>query len=110
MSGLVSFLTTHWFAELLLAVALVLGIFLLRRRGTPAAFGLLLVGAAFALTGLGGLVVPEDWAFWLCMGTAAVLFVMLLVVVVTGQWWSPLGYGVGGLLLLGLGGLGAGVI
>ena len=110
MSGLVSFVATHWFAVLLLAVALVLGIFLLRRRGTPAAFWLLLAGAALALAGLGGLVMLEDWALWLSIGTAAALFVMLLVVVVTGKWWAPLGYGVGGLLLLGLGGLGAKLI
>src|SRR3954469_789698 len=107
MSGPVNFLATHWFAALLLAVALVLGLFLLRKRGTSAAFWLLLIGSAFALAGVGGLLVPEDWALWLTLGAAAALFVMLLVVVLTGRWWAPLGYGVGGLLLLGLGGLGA---
>jgi uncharacterized membrane protein len=107
MDRLRDFLAAQWFDSLLLGGALVLGAYLLRvrrRRGGWSIPGLMLV-AAPALLGLGGLVVPHAWGLWLAGAALLTLFGALLVVVVSGRWWAPLGHALGGLLLLGLGGL-----
>src|SRR5437588_7720621 len=103
----VEYLKENWFSLLLLAVAVSLGAALLiaySRRGSWS-LSLLLTGAAFAFLGLGGLVLPFDIALWSGAGAAAILFSMLLVVITTGSWWAPLGYGIGAALFLTIGGI-----
>src|SRR5262245_29522357 len=99
--------TTHWFAAVLLAAALLpaalLGL-LRQRRGTWA-MPLVLLTPALALLGLGGLFAGPTLALWLAVGALVVLFVMLFVVVLTGHWWAPLGYAVAAVALVGAGGL-----
>lgn len=109
MLGILDFLTEHWFSVLLLAIALLWGLALLnvRRRRREWSLPLLLSGSAFALLGLGGLVLPVAWGVWSSAVLLAILFIMLLVVITTGSWSAALGYSVGGLLLFGLGGAGS---
>src|SRR5262245_58944805 len=108
MNRLLDASAENWFSILLMAIALLLGAALLyvwhRRREWP--LPLILFGSAFALLGVGGLAVPAPWGWWLAGGSAAILFVMLLGVIITGAWSAALGYSVGGLLLLGLGAAG----
>jgi uncharacterized membrane protein len=108
MERLSHFLGANWFGLVLLAVGAVLGALLLtgHARRKTWSLPLLLTGAAFALLGLGGLVLPVEVGLWLGGAALAVLFGMLLVVIITGQWWAPLGYAVGALALLGIGGAG----
>jgi uncharacterized membrane protein len=105
MDRLLHILATHWFGGVLAVVAVLLGVLLLlrRRRGTWS-FPLILFGCTFSLLGIGGLALPAEWGLWLAMAALAVLAVMLLVVFLSGHWWAPLGYGVGAVLLLGIGG------
>ncbi|HXG13414.1 MAG TPA: VWA domain-containing protein, partial [Gemmataceae bacterium] len=112
MNQVIPFLTAHWFAALLLFVAVVVGgvlRWLQRRRGTWSV-PLIVVAAALALLGLGGLVVPAEWGWWIAGAAAGCLFVMFLVLILTGHWWAPLAAGLGGLALLGLGAAGAGPV
>jgi uncharacterized membrane protein len=106
MNPLLAFVTTHWFALLLAASALVPGLFLLRglRRGKrPVAP--LLVGAALLLAGVGGLAVPPEWGLWVAVAAAGAFFVMFAVLVISGHWWPPLAGAVAAVLAVGLGSL-----
>jgi uncharacterized membrane protein len=106
MTGIYDLFAEQWFSLLLLAIALVLGAFLLlvRWRRDAWSLPLLLSASAFALLGAGGLALPLPWALWLAGAMLAILFLMLLVVITTGAWSATLGYSTGALLLLGLGG------
>jgi uncharacterized membrane protein len=116
------YLATHWFAALLLVVALVLaGLVLLRRlRRRTWSLGLAGIAAACALAGLGGLVGmvlppeplhgPPLWA-WIVGGVGLGLFAVLaLVLVLTGFWSRWLAVGAGALLAVSAGGLCAGPV
>jgi uncharacterized membrane protein len=107
MDGLREYLSENWFACVWGALALVLSIVavLLRPLRPAAAMALWILGAVGALMALGGLVLPFYWASWTLAVPVVVLFGMVLVVIVTGRWWAPLGYSVGGLALVGLGGV-----
>jgi uncharacterized membrane protein len=112
MHGILDVLAEHWFSFLLLAIAVVLGVSLLnvwRRRGEWSLL-LLLTGSAVALLSVGGLALPATWGVWLAGAALALLFVMLLLVIITGSWSAPLGYAVGAVLLLGLGGAASGTV
>jgi uncharacterized membrane protein len=113
-------LSAYWFSGLLLAVALALGLwlFLAWRRRHALSFPLLLSASAFGLAGAGGLISalvewgkfleePAAWAWWTAGAALAALFAMLLLVLISGRWSAWLGYALGGLALLGLGGLSA---
>src|SRR5712692_4221507 len=112
MNRPLDFLVEHWFSVLLLVIAFVLGVALLDawRRRREWSLPLLLLGSAFALLSAGGLALPVDWALWLAGTTLAILFVMVFIVITTGSWSALLGYCVGSLLLVGLGGAGSGAI
>jgi uncharacterized membrane protein len=104
-------LATHWFAFLLLVGALGLGAAEWWRGGFRNGLAFFpLASAALALLALGGLVVPFDVAFWGVSLALTALFVALVVVVWTGRWSAPLGWILGGFLLLGLGGLAANAV
>src|SRR5438067_5730315 len=105
MNQALLYLGTHWLAATLLVAGLMLSALFMHLGRTTRSFVLLLTGAPLALLALGALLVPEDWAVWLAIGAGAVLFGMVLTVVTTGRWYAPLGYSIGGLLLLGFGGL-----
>src|SRR5579871_1483942 len=108
MNGASEFFAEHWFSILLLAIALVLGASLLNvwRRRREWSWPLMLTGSAFSLLGVGGLTLQTEWGLWLSGAMLAVLFIMVLLVITTGSWSALLGYGVGALLLVGVGGLG----
>ncbi len=85
---------------------ILLGLFLALVGGLVALFGrrAVLLGGPLLLLGLGGLFVPEDWAFWLA-GTGGVVLVGLVVaVLLTGEWWPWPALGALVVLVLGLGG------
>ncbi len=106
MNPFLAFVTAHWFAVLLLLVALVPGSFALRsqlRRGLS--LGWLLPAAGLALAGAGGLALDPDWGAWVAAAASATFFVMFLVLVLTSAWVRPLAYAVAAVLALGLGGL-----
>ena len=98
MTRLAELLSLHWFAVLLLAVALALAVAAVARRGR----GLGLLAAALALLGLGDFL-PADWAFWLAVAAAALLFGELVFLILSSHWSAVLGYATGAALLLGLG-------
>src|SRR5579864_4337699 len=86
------------------AVALLLN----RRRQAEWSVAFLFWSTSLLLLGIGGLgAYPESWAIWIAGGSFAVLFGMLAVVVITGQWWPQLAYVSGAFFLLGIGGLAA---
>src|SRR6516165_6336951 len=87
----------HWFAFVLLGVAGCLGAWLLVswQRQKTWSLPILLAATAFALTGIGGLVLSPLWGLWIGLGALTVLFTMALIVVVTSRWWAPFGFVVG---------------
>ncbi len=96
------YFSSHWLAFGFLAAALLAGGLAVALRSHRRI--LLAWAAVIFVCGLGGVhIVPEDWSFWLVALALAVLFVKLLVVFLTGNWWAPLGIAAGVLLLLGLG-------
>jgi uncharacterized membrane protein len=110
MEAPVEFLVSHWLAILVTALGLSLAALLLlkRRRQPEWSIPLLLWSSCLVLVGIGGLgAIPGEWALWIAGGSAVILFGMLAVVVITGQWWPPLAYVSGAIFLLGIGGLGA---
>lgn len=105
MDRLQHFLVLHWFGAFLLGIGLILGGLLLWRwRRGAWSLPLLLSSVAFLLVGTGGLALQSAWGMWLAAGALATLVVMFVIVVLTSRWWAPLGYAMGALLLLGIGG------
>src|SRR5262245_24039164 len=107
MNRVLDWLTLHWFSGLLLALALALGaaLLLLRQRRGSWSVPLLVWAAAFALLGLGGLIVAPGWAVWVMVAAAAALFLMLLVLILSGYWYSPAAAAAGAIVVLAFGGL-----
>src|SRR5947209_8779013 len=108
MSRLADLLSIHWMAVVFLTAALVAGggIALLRQRRGTLSYRLIFLASTLGLFGVGGLALPSPWWGFLLVGAALAAFsVTLFVLVLSGRWWAPLGYGLGAVLLLGLGGL-----
>jgi uncharacterized membrane protein len=101
------FIATHWFAGLLLAIAVLFGVWLLLRRQRTGNWSVPLGSAAgtAGLLAFGGVLLPPDVGIWVVVGAAAVLAGMIVVLVITGRWSGPLAIAVGGVAALGLGGL-----
>jgi len=99
------FLATHWLTFIILGVGILLAIVAgFRWHARPIAHYIATV--LLLLMGAGGLnIVPEDWCLWIALGAAAVLFVKLVVVLVTGNWWAPLGFVAGTALVFAIGGV-----
>jgi uncharacterized membrane protein len=77
-----------------------------RQRADALSLPWLVLAASLACFGIGGLALPEEWwGFWLGAAALAVLAGMLLVVVLSGKWWAPLGYAAAAVLLAGFGGM-----
>jgi Mg-chelatase subunit ChlD len=107
MSQAIDHLSRNWFAGLLVLAALGVGGVLVlrqRQRGTWSV-PLLVLAAALALLGTGGLAVPAAWGWWLAGGGIVCLFGMLLVLILTGKWYAPVAAGLGVVTLLGVGGV-----
>lgn len=103
-------MTPYWFSLLLVLIAVVMAVFYLRARRAP----LLFLTIAVALIGAGGflptlllkLKLAEDpllLAWWLGALALVTLFVMCLVVIVSGMWWAPLAYASSVIFLLAVG-------
>jgi uncharacterized membrane protein len=111
MSRLLALFLAHWavywFADLFLAVALLLGVLLLLRRRRQGTWppGLAVAVAAFTLAGVGGLALPFWWGLGVVSGALALLAGMIVVLLLSGSWSAYLGWAAGALLVLGLGGL-----
>src|SRR5947209_1890767 len=107
MNHALDFLAAHWFPTLFLAGALAVLLLLqfLRRRRPGSVMPVALLGGALALLGLGGLLLPPAWAWWLFLAAVVVLFSMAVALVLSGAWWRPLAYAAAGLALLAIGGL-----
>src|SRR5262249_4390449 len=58
---------------------------------------------ASALLGIGGLLVPAEYGFWIIIAALAGLFLLLFVMVLIGQWSAPLAWIVAAVGVLGLG-------
>jgi hypothetical protein len=106
MSPLLSFLASRWLAGAFVLLALALGgwLLFLRQRRQKWSVPLLLTTCGFALAGVGGLTVPPAVGMWVAIGSAALLFGMLLWLILTGQWTVHVSAGIAALLLVGLGG------
>jgi uncharacterized membrane protein len=108
MSRLLHSLPPQWFAIVLLAAGLLLGLFALVRRGRRGRWSvpLLATAAGLALAGFGGLLsLPVD--LWIGGGGAALIALMVLVLLLSGWWSEALGWFCGALLALGFGGVAA---
>jgi Mg-chelatase subunit ChlD len=106
MNPFLAFVTAHWFAVLLLLLALIPGVFAVRSQLRGAlSLAALLPAAGLALAGVGGLVLDPEWGAWIAAAAAAAFFVMFLVLIFTSAWLRPLAYAVASLLAVGLGGL-----
>jgi uncharacterized membrane protein len=103
------FSVSHWFSLVLVAAALGIGAATLwvRRRRQTWSLPHILGASALALLAAGGLALPSDWGLWLGGAALTTLFVMLLIVILSGSWSAPLGYAAGALLLVALGGVGS---
>lgn len=100
------FLVEHWFGVFLLVLAVTLGLlFVWRRQREELWYSLAFLGGCLALIGLGGLILPPSIGMWVAAAAVPILFGMILVLVVTGGWYAPLGWGAGALLFLGVGGM-----
>lgn len=113
-----NFVATHWLSGLLAGIALILGLRLLlaSKRDRVLSFPLLLWTCALGCLALGGIATagvdhfnlltnPALWGWWATGVALAVLFGALLLVVTTGRWSAGLGYTLGVVLLLGMGGV-----
>src|SRR5438874_7752301 len=105
MNRLQDWLMTHWFAGTLVGVALLLGLvlLLLRRRRGSWSVPLLATGGVIGLLGVGGLVLPllpPPVGLWVLLAAVAFLIVMFVVLVVSGYWYAPAGWGAGVVLAL----------
>ncbi len=106
MDRLNLFLILNWFSLLSVAAALSLGVVALLRWRQSAWSLPCALGAAFlGLCGLSGLVLPFDWAVWVASLGGAGLFLMLLGLITTAWWNTPLASALGAATLLGVGGL-----
>jgi uncharacterized membrane protein len=102
MEAASQFLAEHWFAATIFVLAVV-GLLRWLVRGRP---GLPLASAALGLIALGAVLLPPAWSPQVGMVAAGVLFVMVLVLVVTGAWWAPLAWLAAVAILLAVGGMG----
>src|SRR5262245_57350529 len=107
MNPATEFFASRWLSVCLLVAALAVGGILLARLGRRQTrfLALLLLGSCLALAGLGGLIMPWEVALWVGAAVLAALTIMLFTVIATGAWLAPLGYAVGALFFLSLGGV-----
>ena len=100
------YLANHWLACVCAAMSLVLAgrMLFVRRRQARWSLPLLLCSLGLVLLAVGGFF-AGTWAVWVTGASVAALAGMLLVVIMTGFWWAPLGYAAAGLLVTGLGGI-----
>ncbi|MFN4259400.1 MAG: VWA domain-containing protein [Gemmataceae bacterium] len=104
MNQLPNFLASHWVGLFLLGIGLACATWLAwRRRRGEHSLAALVLAPAFALAGVAGLTLPAVWGQWLASAGLAVLCLMLVVLILTGGWWRPLGYAVGVVVVVGLG-------
>src|SRR5262249_8803059 len=105
MNDLSEFLSGHWLGLLCLALGCALGrrvAYLgMRRRTTDIAAAVF--GGGLACLGVGNLIIPGDWGFWLAVAAFGGLFVMVVVLVITSAWSAHLAYALGAVLLAGVG-------
>ena len=104
MKTALAILADHWLAFAFIGTGLVVCLvaLLFRRRLAHRFLATALVGAAFVLTGLGGVALPAlqaaypiylSWGLWIGVAAAVVLFALVLLVLLTGVWsnWGSSG-------------------
>jgi uncharacterized membrane protein len=105
MGRMLELLEAVWLPSLLVVAGLAaLAVWLRRRSDGVSAWSYLILGGAGAAAGLGGLTLPSEVGFWIAVIAGALLFAKLVLLVITGQWYAPLGAFLGGVTLIGLGG------
>src|SRR3954470_12758346 len=105
MNPALEYLAVRWPSAACLACALaaaLLGGFL-RKRRPGRGMGWLVLGGVLGLAGVGGLVLPAGWTWWVLVLAGALLAVMAVTLFLSGAWWGPLAYAAVGLALLGVG-------
>jgi uncharacterized membrane protein len=109
MNDLSQYLTGHWLSVVLLVLALLCGAVVLwkRLRGASWPWGWSSLGVILGLLGIGGMALPYEIALWMGAGVLGAFFLAALVLIITGEWFAPLGWGLGGLFFLALGGVGS---
>jgi uncharacterized membrane protein len=107
MSQVWDFLATHWFAGVLVVLALLPGglLLVLRQQRGNWPLGLLLLTALLGLAGVGGFLLPPWLGLIVALAALGVLLAMFLVLLLTGAWWAPLAAVAAAAIVLGLGGL-----
>jgi uncharacterized membrane protein/Mg-chelatase subunit ChlD len=109
MQSLTSFLGTHWFAAALLgfAVVAIVAAVLVHRRLDIWFQPLVVLLGGVAFCALGGLLLEWSWdlAFWLFVTALVFVFLMLLVLILSGFWSRWVAYPVGVLFMFALGGV-----
>lgn len=105
MGRITPLMERHGLALVLLVVGVALGQWLWRRRraGRGQLFWPVLI-LAIGLFGLGGLILPSEAALWSAGAFAALLFLAVLVVLISGTWSYYVGLVLGAGLALSLGG------
>ncbi|HEY1378177.1 MAG TPA: VWA domain-containing protein, partial [Gemmataceae bacterium] len=127
MGRLLELLTVYWLPGLLLLAGVAAVAVWRRRAAGGRAWGWLVSGAAAGAAGIGGValageaiggskgLVLSDIGMWIVVVASALLFAALIVLVITGHWYTPLAAVLGALLAFGLGGwlsrdIGAGLV
>jgi uncharacterized membrane protein len=109
MNPIPEYLASHWLSVVLIAMALLaaaVALTLKQRRGAWP-WGWIASVLIVALIGIGGLALPFEIAFWIGAGVLAAIFLAALVLIISGAWYAPLGFGLGVLFCLALGGVGS---
>jgi uncharacterized membrane protein len=109
MNSAIDFLAGHWLQSALAALAAValsaVSVVCLRQRRWPTS--LVVLAGALALLALGGFAVLPEVGLWLCIAALAALFILLFVMILTGQWSPQLAWAVAAVGVLGVGSLAA---
>ena len=106
MDQFTAWLAPRWLGLALVVAALLLGgvLLLLKRRRQTWSLPLLVLTAAVALAGVGGLALPPFPGMIVALAGVGCFFALLLWVILTGQWWTPLALGALAVACVGLGG------
>src|SRR5262245_43270502 len=90
MTSAIDFLKEHWLPAALAALAIFVlsATLVVRQRNQRWPAPVLALAGVLAMLALGGLAVHSEYGSWLCIASLAGLFLLVLVMILSGQW-SP---------------------